>query len=114
MCRCRSGSRCRRELAGRRVGSGLATRRYFRPGQAHFSKFRNTKIEHLNAITTQAVWFEPDVVGFQIPVDDALLMRVVYRRTNLFENIYHPVEWKAGLFGQHVTKRAAVEIFHYE
>src|SRR5207245_2557474 len=40
--------------------------------------------------------------------------RFVYRRANLFENVYHPLERQRLLFGQHVAQRAAIEILHYE
>ncbi len=47
-------------------------------------------------------------------MDDALLVRLVYGRANLFEKVYHPLERQRLLFGEHVAERAAIEILHDE
>src|SRR5258706_8959335 len=86
----------------------------FRRGTAYVAQFRNSKIEHLNTITAEAIRLQPDVVGFQVPVNDALLMRFMHRGANLFKNVDYPVKRKSLLFGQHVTQRKPVQLFHYE
>src|SRR5258706_674721 len=86
----------------------------FRRGTAYVAQFRNSKIEHLNTITAEAIRLQPDVVGFQVPVNDALLMRFMHRGANLFKNVDYPVKRKSLLFGQHVTQRTPVQIFHDE
>src|SRR5262245_42752033 len=47
-------------------------------------------------------------------MDDALLMRVVDRGADLFEDVHDPVQGQPVFFSQHVTQSAAVEIFHYQ
>src|SRR5215510_8544102 len=83
-------------------------------GWTSFTEFGDTEVQHLDAITAETIWFEPDIVGLQIAMDNALLVRFMNRGTHLFENVDHPVERQTFLFGQHVAKRAAVEIFHHE
>ena len=85
---------------------------HFRRGIADIPKFRDPEVEHLDAITAEAVRFQPDVVWFQVPVNHALLMGLVHRGANLFENIDYPVERQTLLFSQHVAERATVEVFH--
>ena len=48
-------------------------------GRAGFTEFRNAEVENLNAKTTETIWFEPDIVGLEIAVDDSLLMCFVNR-----------------------------------
>src|SRR6185503_14299660 len=81
---------------------------------ATFGQLRDSEIEHLHAIATQPVWLEPDVVRLQIAVQNALLMRFLNGAANLLENVHDPIKRQAILFGQHVTQRAAVEIFHHQ
>src|SRR5213078_228009 len=54
---------------------------------------------------------EPDVVGFEIAMDDALLMRFVYGRADLFEYVHRPFERQAFLFREYVAEREA-EVGH--
>src|SRR2546423_1003202 len=79
-----------------------------------FSELRDPKIKHLNSITTKSVRLEPDVIGFQIAMDDALLMCFMNGRANLLQNIYDPIERQAILLEQHVTQGAPVEVFHHQ
>src|SRR6202035_5912731 len=83
-------------------------------GVACLAKFRDTKVEDFNAISAEAVWFQPDVVGFQITMDHALQMGFVDRGTILFENVDYPVKRKPRLFGQDVAEGAAVKILHHQ
>src|SRR6266403_898683 len=78
------------------------------------TELRNPKIEHLNSITTKSVRLEPDVIGFQIAMDDALLMCFMDGRANLLQNINDPIERQAILLEQHVTQGAPVEVFHHQ
>ena len=77
-------------------------------------EFRDAKIQHLDAITTETVWLQPDVVRFQIAMNDALLVGFMYGRANLFQNVYRPVERQALFFGEHVAERATIEILHHQ
>src|SRR5688572_10008056 len=81
---------------------------------AGFTEFRDAEVENLDAITSQAIRFEPDIVGLQIAMDDALLVCFMNRGTDLIENVGNPLEWQTLLFSQNVTERAAVEILHHE
>ena len=77
-------------------------------------QFGDAKVEHLHAITTEPVWFEPDVFRFQIAMDNSLLVRFVHGGANLFENINHPIQRQSFLFHQDIAERAAVEILHHQ
>ena len=79
-----------------------------------FAKFRNTKVQDLDPVTSETSWLQPDVVGLQISVNDSLLVSFMNCRTNLFENIHHPVERQTLLFGQDVAERTTVEVLHDE
>src|SRR6266404_1055017 len=88
--------------------------RYLGSVRSCLSKFRDAKVEHLDAITSETVGLQPDVVGLQIAMNYALLVGLVYGRANLFQNVDCPVERQAILFSQHVAERAAVKVLHYE
>src|SRR5712692_6626691 len=105
---------CLRELHRGCVIGVLTKDRSLRRDVSGLCEFRNAEIEDLNAVTAEAVWFQPDVVGFQIAMNDALLMRFMHRGTDLFEDVHDPIERQAFFFDQHVAERAAVEIFHYQ
>jgi hypothetical protein len=73
-----------------------------------------TKPKYFYSVAAAAVWLEPDVVGFEISVDDAGLMCCFDRGANLFKNIDDPRDPERAFFGNDFGQRAAIEIFHHE
>ena len=65
-----------------------------------FTEFGDAEVENLDAITSEAIRFEPDVVGLQIPMNDALLVCFVNRGTDLIEDVGDPLERQTFLFKQ--------------
>ena len=74
----------------------------------------DTEVEHLNGVAAALVRFEPDVVGFEIAVDDALRVGFVYGGADLFEDVDGPRDGEILLLFEDLAKRAAVEILHHE
>ena len=74
----------------------------------------DTKIEHLHGIAAALIWFEPDIVGFEIAVDDALAVGFVDGRADLFEDIERPGDRQVLFLVKYLAERAAVEVFHHE
>src|SRR5215471_619711 len=73
-----------------------------------------TEVEHFNAITSEPVRFEPDIVRLEIAMNDALLVRFMNRGTHLIENVGNPLERESLLLRQHIAERAAIEVLHHE
>jgi hypothetical protein len=74
----------------------------------------DTEVEDLNGVTAALIWFEPDVIGFEVAVNYSLKMRLVDCGANLFEDIERPRDRKVLFFFEDLAERAAVEIFHHE
>src|SRR5215467_2320467 len=78
--------------------SALTSQRACRLSQATASIIRNDrgielcqpKIQDFDSVTASPVRFKPKVVRFQVPVNDAVAMRLVERRAGLFDDVYSP------------------------
>src|SRR5689334_10069963 len=68
----------------------------------------DSEVEDLHGVAAALIGFEPDVVRFEVTVDDALLMRLLHSRTNLFKNIERPSDRKILFFVKYFAQRAAV------
>src|SRR3954452_3721210 len=67
-------------------------------------EFSDSKIQNFNAIAAKSCWLKPDVIRLEITMHDALMMRIINRRTNLFQDIHDPIERKPRFFGQYVAE----------
>src|SRR5690606_29545565 len=76
--------------------------------------FRYSEIENFYRITAALIRFEPNVVGFQIAMDNSLLMRFVDGGRYLFDDVERPTYGQAFFFVKNFAERTAIEIFHYE
>src|ERR1051325_12065083 len=104
-----SARNCRHRLLGDR-----RRRRFIDEWRSRFAELGDAKIEYFDAVTSEPIWLEPDIVGLQSAMDDALLVCFVHRGTHLIENVGPPLERETFLLEQHVAERAAVEILHHE
>src|SRR6185369_17750157 len=68
-----------------------------------FTELRNTEIENFDAITTETIRLEPDVVRLQVSMDDALLVCLVNGRANLIEDVSDPFERQTLLFRENIA-----------
>ena len=55
-------------------------------------EFGDAEVEHFDSIATEPVRFEPDVFGFQIAMDNSLLVGFMHRRANLLQDIHYPLQ----------------------
>src|SRR5262249_58279071 len=83
-------------------------------GPFDVSQFCETEIEYLNCVSAATIRFEPDVIGFEIAMNDSLLMSFFDGGRRLIENVNHPIDRKLIFFREDVGKRAAVEVLHYQ
>ena len=98
-------SRTREELGGMLCAGGALFR---------FVQLGDAKVQNLDRVAAAAVWLEPNVFGFQITMNDPLLVCFVERRARLFQNVYHPIERQARFFFEDFIERVAVQILHYQ
>src|SRR5690349_20398943 len=77
-------------------------------------EFGYAKVENLYGITAALVRFEPDIVRFQIAVNNSLLMCLMNRGTHLLEDIQGPANRQVVLFVKYLPKRASVEVLHHK
>ena len=72
----------------------------------------DTEVEYLGAESPKAVGLEPDVIGLEVAVDDAVLVRLLHRGANLLKDLHHARQRQALLFAEHLAQAAPVEVFH--
>src|SRR5215207_1748974 len=77
-------------------------------------KLCDSEVEDLDRVAATLVRLEPDVVRFQISVNNTLLVGFLHGRANLLEDVECPSNGEILLLFQDLTERAAVEIFHGE
>src|ERR1051326_715183 len=73
---------------------------------------KSVEVLGLDGVAATAVWLEPDIVWFEVAVDDACSMCCFHRGANLFQNIDDPRDWKCALLGHDIGQRTAVQVFH--
>ena len=74
----------------------------------------DTEIEYLYGVPAALIWFEPDIVGLEVAVDDALLVCLLNGGTNLFENVERPGDRQISLLVENLAESAAVKILHHQ
>ena len=84
--------------------------RYLREGRAQ--RFRDAEVDDLHDGTAVPIMNE-NVGGFQIPVQDAFLMRVLNGVAHLKEQLEPRVDWKRVQIGERRNGRA-IDVLHRE
>src|SRR6266545_2842206 len=47
-------------------------------------------------------------------MDNSLLVRFMHCRANLLKDVHHPLQRQSLLLGEHIAKRATIEVLHHE
>src|SRR5438132_1628309 len=63
-------------------------------------------------MTAASIRFEPDIIWFQITMDDALPVCLVYRRTDLLHDIDNKSKRQTAFLLEHIAERTAIKVFH--
>src|ERR1035438_10489076 len=74
----------------------------------------HSEVEHFHRVSAAAVWFQPDVVGLQIAMDDAMPMCLRKRQSDLVQKVCDQRQRDPRIGFLEIRKRLSVEKLHHQ